>query len=59
MKYLNVLLRIIIGLIALAFGFYRFRYIQHDWRSALIIAVGLWFIFRAFQVSRTAPRPRP
>jgi membrane-bound ClpP family serine protease len=59
MKSVNIALRLTIGLIALALGVYRFRYIQPDWRSALIIAVGIWFLFRAFQVSRTKPSSRP
>ena len=58
MRLLAVLLRLLVGLAALALGIYRFHYIQRDWRSALIIAVGIWFLFRAFQVSRTKPSSR-
>ncbi len=58
MRAFNITLRLVIGLGALAFGIYRFHYIRPDWRSALVVAVGVWFLFRAFQFWHSNPSLR-
>jgi Protein of unknown function (DUF2892) len=58
MRNVSLALRLTLGLLITAFGFYRLHYIHNDWRSWLTIVVGLYFLVTSVTQWRSAPPPR-